>query len=335
MFPSRRTLGRLFALTLVVVAAALIVKPAALLVASQPMTAPVTPAQAAPYLGDWTAAITSQMGPTTYSVSVKVDAAKVVATVGGGMFPAAPASEIYLSGKNLFLKYVSNFQGMSIPGLIAMTPDGSDMLLTISILDGQMEMAGRATKGGAPAAATSGQTGRGAGPAQGPAGGPPPQAQVARVTDLMQMMSALPDTRTGHAEAAAARAGAGEGRRGSCTHRFRSRRGRSRRWDRRPARGRPSSPTTRPTSPPRTCSSTTRSSSPSTTGHVPRRSGRSGRDRRTAQGAARFRAQRQGDRRHSRRDRLVSRRGRRRRPAPPAQARLSTAARRCGRNSTR
>lgn len=193
MFPSRRTLGRLFALTLVVVAAALIVKPAALLVASQPMTAPVTPAQAAPYLGDWTAAITSQMGPTTYSVSVKVDAAKVVATVGGGMFPAAPASEIYLSGKNLFLKYVSNFQGMSIPGLIAMTPDGSDMLLTISILDGQMEMAGRATKGGRPVAATSGQAGRGAGPAQGPAGGPPPQSQVPRVTDLMQMMSALPD----------------------------------------------------------------------------------------------------------------------------------------------
>ena len=157
------------------------------------MPSAVSPAQAAPYLGDWSASITSQMGPSTYAVSVKVDGGKVVASVGGGMFPPAPASEISLSGRNLFLKYVSNFQGMSIPGLVVLTPDGSDMLLTISILDGQMEMAGRATKGGAARAATTGQAGRGGAPGQGAASGPPPQPQVARVTDLMQMMSALPD----------------------------------------------------------------------------------------------------------------------------------------------
>jgi type 1 glutamine amidotransferase len=129
------------------------------------------------------------MGPSTSTVSVKVEGGRVVANVGGGMFPPAPASEISLSGKNLFVKYVSNFQGMPIPGLIAMTPDGTDMLLTISILDGQVEMAGRATKEGA---ATTRQSGRGAS-AQGPPAGPAMPPQVARVSDLMQMMSALPD----------------------------------------------------------------------------------------------------------------------------------------------
>jgi type 1 glutamine amidotransferase len=152
----------------------------------------VTPAEAAPFVGEWTAPVTSPMGPATFSVSVKIDGGKVVATIGSGMGEPVPASEMYLSGKNLFVKYASTFQGMSIPGLIAMTPAGADMLLTISILDGQAEMAGRATKSGAAAIATRGLTG-GAGAAQAPAGGPPPQSQVARVTDLMQMMAALPD----------------------------------------------------------------------------------------------------------------------------------------------
>jgi type 1 glutamine amidotransferase len=175
-----KALSGLLSLTLVAIGAA-----------SQTTAPSVTPAQAAPYVGDWTAPVTSVMGPGTYTVSVKVDGGRVSASVAGGMFPPAQASEISLSGKNLFLKYVSNVQGMTIPGLVAMTPDGPDMLLTISILDGQVEMAGRAAKGGA-AAAAPGQGGRGRGaPPQ--ASGPQPQPQVARVSDLLPMMSALPD----------------------------------------------------------------------------------------------------------------------------------------------
>ena len=192
MFFSHRSLCTLM-LTSIAATVGVFERPVSAWLAAQSTTAPVTPAQAAPFVGEWTAPVTSAMGPSTFSVSVKVEAGKVVAKVGGGMFPPAPASEIYMSGKNLFLKYASSFEGMSIPGLIAMTPDGSDMLLTISILDGQMEMAGRAKKDGAAAAATSGATGRGGGSTQGPVGSPPPQSQVARVTDLMQMMTALPD----------------------------------------------------------------------------------------------------------------------------------------------
>ena len=39
----------------------------------------VSPAQAAPFIGDWTAAITLQMGPSTYAVSVEVEGGNVVA----------------------------------------------------------------------------------------------------------------------------------------------------------------------------------------------------------------------------------------------------------------
>jgi hypothetical protein len=158
----------------------------------------VSPAQAAPFIGDWAAAITSQMGPSTYAVSVKVEGGKVVAAVTGGVFPRTTVSDISLVGKNLFLKYTSDFQGTLIPSLIAMTPQGQNMLLTISLMDGQFEMAGTATKGGAPApgaAAGGGRSGSGAeSTAQGGGRGPAAQPQVARVTDLLQMMSALPES---------------------------------------------------------------------------------------------------------------------------------------------
>ena len=199
---SRRALTAILSVTIVGIVAPLPdtwrADSAPALQAAQTAGSTVSPARAAPYVGDWTAPVTSPMGPATFAVSVKVEGGKVVAKVSGGMFPAATASDISLSGQNLFLKYTSDFQGMPIPGLVAMTPQGENMLLTISILDGQVEMAGTATRAGAgpsTIAAGRGQGGRGAAPAaQGAGRGPAVQPQVARVTDLMQMMAALPES---------------------------------------------------------------------------------------------------------------------------------------------
>jgi uncharacterized protein len=193
MVQIRRTTIALLSLAALTLGGALIDAPLPAALASQATPSTVTPAQAAPFVGDWSAAIDSPMGPATYKVSVTAEGGKVDAKVTNAPFPPATASEVYLSGKNLFVKYASNFQGMMIPGLVALTPDGQDMLLTISILDGQVEMAGRAIKGGV-VGATSGQGGRGGAPTQGSPSVPPPQNQVARVSDLMQMMSALPDS---------------------------------------------------------------------------------------------------------------------------------------------
>ena len=168
------------------------------LLAWQSTGSTASPAQAAPFIGDWAAAVTSQMGPTTMLISVKAESGKVVGTVSGGVFPPANVSDISLVGKNLFLKYTSEFQGTSIPTLVAMTPQGQDMLVTVSLMDGQFEMAGTATKGGAPAPGAAAGRGRGGSgaesTAQGGGRGPAAQPQVARVTDLLQMMSALPES---------------------------------------------------------------------------------------------------------------------------------------------
>ena len=186
------------------------------LLAWQSTGSTVSPAQAAPFIGDWTAAITSQMGPSTYLVSVKVEGGSVVASVTGGIFPRTTVSDISLVGKNLFLKYASDFQGTLIPSLIAMTPQGQNMLLTISLMDGQFEMAGTATKGGAPAsgaAAGRGPGGSGAeSTAQGGGRGPAAQPQVAARDRPAADDVRAPRERPGDAQAAALGARACEGR---------------------------------------------------------------------------------------------------------------------------
>ena len=186
------------------------------LLAWQATGSTVSPAQAAPFIGDWTAAITSQMGPSTYAVSVKVEGGKVVAAVTGGVFPRTTVSDISLVGKNLFLKYTSDFQGTPIPSLIAMTPQGQNMLLTISLMDGQFEMAGTATKGGAPAPGAAAGRGRGGSgaesTAQGGGRGPAAQPQVAARDRPAADDVGAPRERPGDAQAATHGARAREGR---------------------------------------------------------------------------------------------------------------------------
>ena len=318
MVPFRRTLTGLLSLTVVAIAVA---SPGGRTsrVLAQMTASTVTPAQAAPYLGEWTAAVASQMGPVTYTVSVKVEGGKVIANVAGGMFPPATATEISLSGKNLFLKYSSNFQGMSIPGLIALTPQGSDMLLTISILDGQMEMAGRATKGGV----------RERGDRRRDAADRRLRAAVRHrrrsrrsraCADLMQMMAALPDSAPATPKqprtvlVLARAAGFVHASIPLAARTIEALGQKTGAWttvitynaadinEREPAAVRRDLPGQHDRD-------------------VPRRSGRSGRNRGAAQGAARFRARRQGHRRHSCGHRFVSRRLRPRgAPAPGARA---------------
>ena len=94
------------------------------LLAWQATGSTVSPAQAAPFIGDWTAAITSQMGPSTYAVSVKVEGEKVVAAASGGVFPRTTVLDISSRWKEPVPEICSDFQGTLIPSLLAMTPQG-------------------------------------------------------------------------------------------------------------------------------------------------------------------------------------------------------------------
>jgi hypothetical protein len=145
--------------------------------------AAATPAQAAPFIGEWGVAVTSQMGPMTLKLSVKADDRAVRATVVSDTQPPVNVTNITLVNGSLLLRYASDYQGTPIPTVMTLTPRGQELAVHMSVLDGQFEMNGAAAKGKPPVLPASAQ--------QGPR---TPQPQVARVVDLMQMMAALPDS---------------------------------------------------------------------------------------------------------------------------------------------
>jgi type 1 glutamine amidotransferase len=159
--------------------------------AQPPPVGAVTAAQAAPFAGEWIVSVTSQMGPMTFTLAVSADDRTVRATVASSTQPAANVTDISLVRGSLLLKYSSDYQGTPIPTVMTLTPRGQDLLVAMSVMDGQFEMSGTAAKGrsaaqnagGRPAPATAPQAGVRA-----------PQPQVARVADLIQMMAALPDS---------------------------------------------------------------------------------------------------------------------------------------------
>jgi type 1 glutamine amidotransferase len=152
----------------------------------------ITAAQAAPFLGEWTvSAGAAGLGAQNSVVSVTRNGDAVRATIKPQGQAEIVVSELRLSGKSLLLSYATSFPGMSIPTVLILTPDGAGLRADFSLMDGQFEMAGTATKGNAPAARPSPMGGGGQGAGR---GGPPPQPQVARVVDVMQMMAALPDS---------------------------------------------------------------------------------------------------------------------------------------------
>ncbi len=108
----------------------------------------VTPAQAAPFVGDWLVSLSMGAGEATLAVGVKADAGKVTATVSSDTQPTVNVTDISLSGKSLVLKYVSSMQGTPISTVLTLTPDaaGPALRVNMSVMDGQYEMAGTAAK---------------------------------------------------------------------------------------------------------------------------------------------------------------------------------------------
>jgi hypothetical protein len=118
-------------------------------------TAPaaVTPADAKPFLGDWTIAGESQMGPFVVNLSIKDDAGKVAATISSEIQPPTAVADITKGSNGLVLRYSFDFDGNSIPAVltVAMKADKLDALF--SFADGAFEMGGVGTKAAAAAAA--------------------------------------------------------------------------------------------------------------------------------------------------------------------------------------
>jgi hypothetical protein len=128
-------------------------------------SASVTAAEAAPFAGDWAVTVGMNAFEATFAVSVKTGAGKVAATVRSEGQPAIEVSDISLAGKNLVLKYFSTMGGNPIPTVLTLVPDAAGLRANMSVMDGQFEMNGTATKqapGAPPVRATGFGGGRGA-----------------------------------------------------------------------------------------------------------------------------------------------------------------------------
>jgi hypothetical protein len=124
----------------------------------------VTPAEAAPFIGDWAVTMGMNAFEATFAVSVKADTGKVTATVRSEGQPAIDVSDISLSGKNLVLKYFATMGGNPIATVLTLAPEAAGLRANMAVMDGQFEMIGTGTKqapGAPPIRATGFGGGRG------------------------------------------------------------------------------------------------------------------------------------------------------------------------------
>ena len=109
--------------------------------------ATVTPADAEPFVGDWTLDLQGPNGPGTFSLSIKVEKDKVVGEIAGGEQTAQPITSISKSDKGLVLEYSFSYEGNPVDAVVSLTPgDEGKTNAQIDFAGGAYTMTGSATK---------------------------------------------------------------------------------------------------------------------------------------------------------------------------------------------
>lgn len=108
--------------------------------------AAVTPADAAPFMGDWTLTLESPMGPSAMAMSVKTDAGKVVASLSSDMMPLTNITDVTKTGPSLVLSYSFDYEGNAVPVVVTLTPKADKLDAHLSFAAGAFEMSGTGAK---------------------------------------------------------------------------------------------------------------------------------------------------------------------------------------------
>ena len=106
----------------------------------------VTPADAAPFLGDWTLTMNGQNGPGVFTLKVKTEADKVSGEISSDQMALSPISDIRKSDKSLVLSYSFDYQGMPVSAVVTLTPVDDKVSASIDFAGGAYVMDGTATK---------------------------------------------------------------------------------------------------------------------------------------------------------------------------------------------
>lgn len=112
----------------------------------QPSSTPITPADAAPFIGEWTLDVQGANGPATITLVIKVDNDKVAAEIGSDQMPVQPVTEISKRDKSLVLSYSFDYQGTPVPCVVTLTPAGDKTNVDMDFANGAYQMGGTATK---------------------------------------------------------------------------------------------------------------------------------------------------------------------------------------------
>ena len=124
------------------------VSSAGVIVAAQAPAAPtIAPADLAPFLGDWTLALSGPNGPATMELSVKTEKDKPAADLTSEAMPKQSMTDFSMAAKTLVMGYSFTWEGNAVNAVISMTPaaDGP-MKAQIDFAGGAYIMTGTATK---------------------------------------------------------------------------------------------------------------------------------------------------------------------------------------------
>ena len=105
-------------------------------------------ADAAAFMGGWTLGLDTPQGALSMELTLKDDGGKVAGSISAEpMIPGVTKiTEISKDGAKLVLKYTLEVQGMSIPAVITLIPDGDKWTAGFDFADGQFQVNGTAVK---------------------------------------------------------------------------------------------------------------------------------------------------------------------------------------------
>jgi hypothetical protein len=114
---------------------------------AQPAAGQVTPAEAAPFIGEWNLALDGPNGARTFALVIKVEKEKVVGDITTATVANQPITDVTRTDKGLVLRYTFNYDGNPVDAVVRLTP-GADgkVAAEIDFASGAYVMSGTATK---------------------------------------------------------------------------------------------------------------------------------------------------------------------------------------------
>jgi hypothetical protein len=106
-----------------------------------------SPADVAPFVGEWTLELEGPNGPGTFTLKVTTEKEKVTAEIGSEAMPAQPISTISIEEKSLVLGYSFTWEGNNVDAVVSLTPEKEGKTAAqIDFAGGAYVMTGRGTK---------------------------------------------------------------------------------------------------------------------------------------------------------------------------------------------